>query len=247
MELRTVRPPRSRIWLIKSVLTVSVLALIATSDSDWQIGDADEQQAAFFRPGGSAVQRAEGTVLYRTPRGHWPLSMSGSVRSAEIGTPYKVSASFETDERLQPSKTNKWSGEYDVVCEEKTCEGSVSVELRLERANDNLPAEDASMTLADGGRVPLAPALVTLRAGFSGGPDGPVLGCAGKGSSTDSIDPPKQLGVEVTLLPFEFDTDAGTVPGASDAGPSDAAASASRGVAGESATEPLSGGLDAGL
>jgi len=214
MAQTSVRPPRARVWLIKCALTVNLLALIATSSlPEWSVDDTDSKEAAFFVAGGPTAQQAQGTILYRTPRGRWPLSMTSGATTHEGRNPYQVTASFETDERLKPRKTNTGSAEYDVQCEEDMCEGSVSVLLTLERLDANLPAEGAQMMLRDGGLVLLAPPNVTLRAGFMGGLDAPVVGCDGKDSSTDSEDAPEGLGVEVTLDSFDAASDAGVLPG----------------------------------
>jgi hypothetical protein len=239
---------RARRWLAKGALASSLFALVATSSPpEWHVED-EAREPFVFVAGQANTQVTAATVIYRTPRGTWPFSVTHDVHLSEVSDdrshPAAAHASLTADrvtlvqsshldERTRFSTKTDSDNAFEVVCEEAECEGSLEIDLRISWNSPEPPrVEDIVVPQADAG-VGSNGSAVTLRASFFGGPDKPMFGCDAKDSSNDLDDAPKKLGIDVTLLPFQPESTAGVVPGAS---PDDASV----------ALPPLAG-LDAGL
>jgi len=207
----------ARARLAKGVLIASVLALIATSDQpEWNVED-EAREPFRFVAGQARRQVTQATILYRTPRGTWPLSIAHDVHTQQLApsnvNDVGVDQTVELDARTRRSVANASENAFEVVCEEEHCEGSIQLDFIISWNNAAAPAVDAAVRiLADGGTEP-DPSQVTLRVSFFGGPDKPMFGCDGKDSSNDLDAPPEQLGVDVTMTAFVPAGDTGVVPG----------------------------------
>jgi hypothetical protein len=215
--------------LAKASLACSLLALVATSaPPEWHVED-EAREPFTFVPGQPNKLVTAATVIYRTPRGTWPLSVTHDVhlgtladdRSRANATRDPVSADsvvFEQDSHLDArtrlsTKTSSQNA-FEVVCSEAHCEGSLEIDLGITYRSREPPPPLAATGLSDGGSAPDDPPMVTLRASFFGGSDKPMFGCDAKDSSNDLEEAPKQLGVDVTMLPFQAVDNVGVVPGA---------------------------------
>lgn len=233
--------------LAKVSLACSLLALVATSaPPEWNVED-EARQLFTFVPGQANKRVTAATVIYRTPRGTWPFSVTHDVHVGALSDDYSrpaaardpVSADsvlFEQtshlDGRTRLSTKTSSENAFEVVCNEAQCEGSLELDLSIAWNSSLAPAEPGVTGFSDAGSAPADPPVVTLRASFFGGSDKPMFGCDAQDSSNDLEEAPKKLGVDVTMLPFQVADDAGVVPGA----PVDA-----------SAAVPLPVGLDASL
>ncbi|MEY4511714.1 MAG: hypothetical protein RLZZ450_3836 [Pseudomonadota bacterium] len=197
----------------KVALASSLLALVATSaPPEWHIEDEARQPFVFVSGQANRLVTAA-TVVYRTPRGTWPFSVSRDVRLPSADDVVVEQAST-LDARTRLSTKTASQNAFEVECKEDQCEGSLELDLSIRWTSPLPPPGQAGTTaLIDAGTA-REPSAVTLRASFFGGSDKPLFGCDAKDSSNDLEHAPKQLGIDVTMLPFQAASDAGVVPGA---------------------------------
>lgn len=215
--------------LAKASLACSLLALVATSSPpEWHVEDEAREPFSFL-PGQVNRQVTTATVIYRTPRGTWPFSVTHDVHVGALGDdgarpaaerdPVSAdSVVFEQtshlDARTRLSTKTASENAFEVVCDEAQCEGSLELDLSIAWSSASPPPRAGAPGLSDAGSPSADPSVVTLRASFFGGSDKPMFGCDAKDSSNDLEDAPKKLGVDVTMLPFQVAASAGVVPGA---------------------------------
>lgn len=220
--------PQLRARLAKVALACSVLALVATSaPPEWHVEDQAREPFTFVS-GQPSKQVTSATVIYRTPRGTWPFSVThdvhlgalDDVRSQPAAARDSVSAdsvvfeqTSQLDDRTRLSTKTSSENAFEVVCTEAQCEGSLEIDLSITWSNPLPPPAAGATLLADAG-AGFDPPMVTLRASFFGGSDKPMFGCDAKDSSNDLEDAPKKLGVDVTMLPFQSASSGAVVPGA---------------------------------
>lgn len=191
-------PPRPRGRIARASLVVGLVALTATCRPlDWTVSDLRHASVS-LAPLGSGGRTLEALIAYRTPKGRWPVRLTSGIASLQ---PVRVTM---RDVILNPQVrqregaasviTSDWSHSigYEVTCTETLCEGALAVTVEIE-PRPRLPT--------DGGVPPPLDAIdVYVSAEFSGGlEEEPLYACERKDSSTDSIDPPEELEVEVVL------------------------------------------------
>jgi hypothetical protein len=205
--------------LAKGVLFASLLALVATSAPPrWSV-DARQEHELPFQAGAPSRLTSEISVLYRTPKGRWPLLIyvqpsllaAGTVDSGRVTLRAMVHDEFARGPEAPGSQ------EYTVVCDQKLCEGMITLHVTVEGTSETI--RPYSTYLPDGGIMESTRRVVRASASFSGGieDDFAMTSCESDGS-TDREDAPKTLGLEMTFPPFEFDPSAPPLPAPVDAG-----------------------------
>lgn len=216
--MRNGKREQRRTQCAKAVLFASLLALIATSAPPSWLVEAKQAHDLPFAAGAPSRVVSEVTVLYRTPKGRWPLQtyvQQELISAGMVDTGRLTVNAMVHDEFAQPDGSS-WQ-EYTIVCGQKLCEGMITLDVTVEGTSETI--RPYTTYLADGGTTQSTRRTVRAYASFRGGieDDFAMTSCESDGS-TDREDAPETLAVEMTFPPFEFDPSAPLLSSPGDAG-----------------------------
>jgi hypothetical protein len=235
---KSAQPVGPRTALLYVAMFVCAAALLATSAPPWWAVEQAQRVPVTFEAEQPSRITSEAVVLYRAPKGRWPLTLSAWVAaglhatfpSAKLRWSVDSHDSFATD--LQPEQAGvTGSKKFEIECDDKLCEGMLTIALTIDYVGGPIAADDAGSQLpgdagdtddqragdageaGDAGTGAPSGDELRVEASFKGGIDeDPLWSCQRKDSSTDSENPPKQLGLELTLAPLTYDMSAPAIP-----------------------------------